>query len=276
MGNLLTYLLLAAVIFILVKFVSPIAGTIVLILVIIYGIYSYIPTYYASKGNQAFNAGDFKEAAAQYKKCMDTKRPKLNHRINYAYMLMRVGEFDEAEKVLDYILRFKTVKPIIKNQARQNRCMVYYKQGRLDEAIEDAETAFNDGFRTSAMYAMLGYFKLLKAPNADETLKFCEEAYDYDADNRDIKDNLSLVYYNRGDYEKAKEMSDKVLEDAQKFVEAYYHGAQIAVKLGDYEKVREYLNVLPECRWSDMTTVTKEQVKELEQEVALHLGGKLS
>lgn len=271
MGNWLYYILLAVVIFLIFKFVNPIIGAIVLIAVLAYAIYAYMPTFYASKGNKAFNDGDFKEAVKQYKKCMDTKHPKLNHRINYAYMLMRVGEFDEAERVLDYILRFKSVKPQMKNMARQNRCMVYYKQGRLDEAIEDAEEAFNNGYKTSAMYAMLGYFKLLKDPASDETLNFCLEAYDYDADFRDIKDNLSLVYYNRGEYEKAKKISDEIIAEAPKFVEAYYHGAQIAVKLGEYQKAKEYLEKIPECRWSDMTTVTREQVKELEQETDLNL-----
>lgn len=266
MNNWIYYVLAIAVIVLLFKFAGPLPGAIALILVAAYALYAYIPTYYASKGNKAFNEGDFDEAAAMYKKCMDTKRPKLNHRINYAYMLMRTGDFAEAERVLDYILRFKTIKPEIKNAARQHRCMVYYKQGRLDEAIEDAEETFKD-YKTSAMYAMLGFFKLLKAPTADDTLDFCLEAYEFNSDNRDIKDNLSLAYYNRGKYEKAKELSDAMIEDAPQFVEAYYHGALIAVKLGDYNKAKEYMEKLPECRWSNMTTVTKEQAAELEREI---------
>ena len=40
--------------------------------------------------------------------------------------------------------------------------MVYYKQGRLDEAIEDAQSMMNEGYRNSSIYGMLGYFKLLR------------------------------------------------------------------------------------------------------------------
>ena len=59
---------------------------------------------------------------------------------------------------------------------------------------------------------MLGYFKILKEPMSDDTFNFCCEAYDYADDNRDICDNMLICYYNRGEYEKAKEISDIILE----------------------------------------------------------------
>ena len=59
--------------------------------------------------------------------------------------------------------------PEKKNLAKQQRCMVYYKQGRLDEAIEDAQSMMNEGYRNSSIYGMLGYFKLLRNDDLDET-----------------------------------------------------------------------------------------------------------
>ncbi len=270
MNNFLNVVMVALIIFFLFKMVGPLAGITAFVIVLAVALYLYVPTYYASKGNQAFNAGDFKGAVAWYKKCM-ANRAKVNHRINYAYMLMRVGEFEEAEKVLDYILRFKSVKPEHRNAARQHRCMVYYKQGRLDEAVEEAQTAYDNGFRTSVMRATLGFFKLVTAPKAQETYEFCLDAYDYDDENRDIKDNMILAYYYQGEYEKAKEISDKVMEENPQFVEAYYHGAMIEEKLGNYKKAKEYLEKTEDCRWSDMTTVTKDEVaafiKEIEKKI---------
>lgn len=270
MNGFLNFVMVALIIFFLFKMVGAVAGIVALLVVLAVAIYLYIPTYYASKGNAAFNAGDFKGAAAWYKKCMDN-RPKVNHRINYAYMLMRIGEFEEAEKVLDYILRFKGVKPEHRNAARQHRCMVYYKQGRLDEAVEEAQTAYDDGFRTSVMRATLGFFKLVQDPKSQETFDFCAEAYDYDEDSRDIKDNMLLAYYHQGEYDKAKEISDKVMEENPQFVEAYYHGAMVEEKLGNYKKAKEYLEKTADCRWSDMTTVTKDEIaafiKEIEKKI---------
>jgi tetratricopeptide (TPR) repeat protein len=263
MGNFIYIILLLIVIFLLFKF-NVLLGAIVALLGIAYGIFVYIPTFYASKGNQCFNSGDFEGAVKQYEKCMQ-HRPKVNHRINYAYMLMRTGKFEDAENVLNYILRFRSVKPELKNEARRNRCMVYYKEGRLDEAIEDAQTMFNEGYRTSQMYAMLGYFKILKDPSSEDTYSFCKEAYEYDEDNRDIKDNMLLAHYSRGEYEEARAIAEKAIAENPLSVEAYYHGAQVEAKLGNLEKANEYLDKLPECRWSNMTTVTQAEVDELKK-----------
>ena len=171
-------------------------------------------------------------------------------------MLLRTGYADEAEKVLDPIIRVKGLAPEKKNLAKQQRCMVYYKQGRLDEAIEDAQSMMNEGYRNSSIYGMLGYFKLLRNDDLDETTKLCEEAYDYNSDDRE--------------YEKAEKISDELVGSAPNFVEGFYHGIQIAMKLNKYDKAAEYAEKLKECKRSGMTTVTEEEVNKLIQEVKNH------
>ena len=235
--------------------------------VIIYAIYAIMPALYEIQANKAYQAGDFNKSRDWYKKAVDTNRAKINTKTSYAYILMRTGDIDLAETVLNGIIRTKGVKPAEKNYAKQQRCMVYFKQGKLDEAIEEANEIFDDGnYKNTTLYGMLGYFKYLTEP-VEDALKFCLEAYEYNSDDRDITDNLSLCYYKKGDYEKAKELSDKIISQNPQFVEAYYHGAQIAVKCGEYEKAKEYLEKIPDCRWSNMTTVTHEEVEKLIEEV---------
>jgi tetratricopeptide (TPR) repeat protein len=146
--------------------------------------------------------------------------------------------------------------------------MCYYKQGNIDEAIEDAMSLYNDGYRSITLYGMLGFFNILKAPMAQETFDFCKEAMDYADDDRDIMDNMLICYYNRGEYEKAKEISDRVLENQPKFVEAWYHGAQIDVKLGDYSAALLKLERIKDCNRSFMTTISEESVEALKAEAA--------
>ena len=102
------------------------------------------------------------------------------------------------------------------------------------------------------------------------TLKLCEEAYDYNSDDRDIKDNLSICYFRKGEYEKAEKISDELVVAAPNFVEGFYHGIQIAMKLNKYDKAAEYAEKLKECKRSGMTTVTEEEVNKLIQEVKNH------
>lgn len=235
--------------------------------VVIYAIYALMPAFYEIQANKAYQAGDFNKSRDWYKKAYDTNRAKVNTKTSYAYILMRTGEMDLAETILNGIIRTKGIKTEQKNYAKQQRCMVYYKQGKLDEAIEEANEIFDNGnYKNTTLYGMLGYFKYLTEP-AEDALKFCLEAYEYNSDDRDITDNLSLCYYKIGEYEKAKELSDKIISQNPQFVEAYYHGAQIAVKCGDYSTAKEYLEKIPDCRWSNMTTVTHEEVDTLTKEV---------
>ena len=243
---------------------NPLVGCILTALIFVGLIYFKRADYYAIKGRTAFSKGDFKEAKRQYKKAMDTGKAKVATRVEYSDILMRTGNFEEAEQVLNNILRYK-LKPENEKVAKLRRCMVYYKMDNLKEAYEDALEIYNEGYKTTYLYGLLGYFKIQMDKTADDTLEFCKEAYDYNSDDRDITDNLAICYYNRGEYEKAKGLSDKILEGNPQFVEAYYHGALIEYALGNYEKVLEYLDKTPDCRWSTMTTVTKEEIEELER-----------
>lgn len=266
------YALCVAVILFLAFRSSIILGAIVSLCVIAYAIYQYIPTFWAVKAQKAFADGDFNEAKRLYKKSVDTKHAKIQIRINYAYTLMRTGDFDEAEMILTPIVRARSEKKknLIMN-AKQQRCMVYYKQGRLDEAMEDAMEMFDSGYKNTQLYGMIGYFKLVRGDDLDEVTKFCEEAYDFNNEDRDIMDNLSICYYKKGEYDKAAELSDKIIADEPKFVEAYYHGAQIAVKRGEYKKAEELMSHIDECRWSNMTTVSRDEVDALNKEIKEHL-----
>ncbi len=262
------YLILGIIVIVFAFKFNTFLGIGIIAAIVLFGIYHFIPSYYAMKGNQAFSAGDDEGAVMWYKKAYDTGRTKIELKSSYAYLLLRTGRADDAEKILDPIIRVKGITPEKKNVAKQQRCMVYYKQGRLDEAIEEAEEIFDGGnYVNTTLYGMLGYFKLLKNGASEDTLKFCEEAYEYNDEDRDITDNLSLCYYNRGRYEEAEKLSDAVIKHAPEFLEGYYHGAQIAVKLNNYKKAQEYIDKISECKRTAMTTVSEEEVEELAKEV---------
>ena len=269
MNTLFTIVLIVAAAVICFKW-NAIVGLILTVLMLGLVAYNKRPSFYAIKGRTAFANGDFAEAKRWYEKAMNTGKAQVSTRIEYSDALMRIGKFEEAEQVLNNILRYK-LKPENEKVAKLRRCMVYYKMDNLKEAYEDAMEIYNDGYKTTYLYGLLGYLKIQMDKNGDDTLAFCQEAYDYNSDDRDITDNLAICYYNKGEYEKAKELSDKILEGNPQFVEAYYHGALIEYALKNYKKVIEYLDKTPDCRWSTMTTVTKEEVEELRSKSQKHL-----
>lgn len=244
-------------------FIDRRLGFVVMAAVAAYIVYVNVPSFYASKGNKAFAAGDNDGALAWYKKAYDTGRASVMIKVSYCFVMMRAGRFEDAEAMLSALLANKHLDSAKRNVVKQYRCMALYKMGRTDEAMEDAEEVFAE-YKNSSMYGILGYFKLMsdKIP-VEEKRAFCEEAYEYNSDDRDIADNMAVACMLCGDYESAAEYSEKLIEKNPKFVEAYYHGAQAAYALGNKEKALEYLEMTEECSRSAMTTVSEKEIAEL-------------
>lgn len=260
------YIILGVLVIAVAFHINTWLGIGILAAIAIFGIYQYIPVLYVTKGNMAFDKGDEQTAYKWYKKAYETGRMNVKTKSSYAYLLMRLNKADEAEKILDPIIRVKSLEPKKKNIAKQQRCMVYYRQGRIDEALEEAMALYEDGYRTSNLYGMLGYFKMLHGDDLEETLKMCREAYEYDSDNRDILDNLALCLYKMGRYEEAEKIADELAEKSDSFTEGCYHSAQIALALGKKDKAREYIEKLGSCKRSVMTTVSEEDVEKIKAE----------
>lgn len=249
-------------------------GIAVTLAVLVALVYRSLPTILQMRSRKYFIEGDYQTAKEILTKAVSIGSATDDVRMEYSYILMRTGDIAEAEAVVDKILR-KPVDQTMRGRAVIQRCLCYYKQDNIKEALDDAYELFESGYRSMTLYGLLGFFKILMNPNAQETFDFCLEAYDYASDDRDICDNLLICYYNRGEYERAKEISDTVLENNPKFIEAWYHAAQIDCKLGDYKSAKEKLDKIPECNRSFMTTISEEEVRALTDDVNSKIEGNI-
>ncbi len=234
---------------------------IVMAILIIAGVYKLIPGILAAKGNAAYADGDTKKALEYYKKSMSFSG-KSADKTSYALMLMRIGEFKEAERILNEVVLYGR-KPLEKTNAKLFRCMVYQKTDRLSEALEDAEEIF-ENFKNTTVYGMIGYLRQLKG---GAELDLCLEAYDYNSDDRDICDNLAVAYIRSGDLEKAEEITADLRERFPTFLEGFYHSAVVAKMRGNYALAKEYLEDIENCRRTMMTTVSEEEINALKEEI---------
>jgi len=248
--------------------INKIIGFILLGLALCYGVYACIPSFYAYKGNMAYSKDDLETTKYWYKKAYNRSNASVDVKTAYSFVLLKTGEPEEAEKVLNLLLMNKYVKPQKRNAAKQTRCMAVYKQGRLDEAMEECRELF-ENYKNTAMYGMLGYFMILKNEPLKDCLDFCLEAYDYNSDDRDILDNLSIVYYKMGEYKKAREISDALLENEKSFVEGYYHRALIEEKLGNIDKAKEMIMNTDDAKWSYMTTVSHNEIDRFKSRLGI-------
>lgn len=261
MMNLIYVLLGAAVVYFAFK-KSVIIGLIALAALLGIMVYILYPKLKIARANAKFNDGDLEGTIRDYKRIIESGKGNIDLRITYASLLMRA---DEAEKGLDEInkiLKYK-IEPKKKYLAKQTRSMINYRLGNMQEAKEELDELFEDGYKTSNTYCMMGLYMLIMNYPIEETLKMCEEAYEYDDDNRDILDNLEVCYIKTKQYDKAKEISDKLVELAPQFVEGFYHGALLHEAMGDMKTAKEYAARLKDCKRSVMTTIPVEEEEKL-------------
>ncbi len=258
----LKYIFLGIIVFLCYGF-GEVVGTSALIIVIGYTIYSKLPAFIAIKGNKEINNKNLEDGYKYYKKAYKTNRASADICLTYGMLALRCGKLDEAVAVFnELILNFRT-KPNIKNQAKQYRALAYYKLGQVEDALEEAEEIF-DKYKNTTSYSLLCYLKLATNQPIEDVLNLCEEAYEYNNDDRDIVDNLAFAYIKNNEYEKAKELIDKMLEDYPTFTEAYYHGAIAYSKLGDAKKAKELLDLIDiNCTSTYLTTVSREDIDDL-------------
>ena len=185
------------------------------------------------------------------------------YKTEYALLLMRIGEFKEAEKVLNTIILDRAIAQKNKINAKTYRAMAYHKQGRTAEAIEEMTELFKTA-KSTVVYGLLGYLKQLDGSSA---LDFCLESYDYNSDDRDICDNLMVAYIREGELQKADEIAEELREKFPQFVEGFYHSAILELKKGNKEKAKKFLEETDNCRRSMLTTVTLEDIEKLKEEI---------
>lgn len=236
---------------------------IILAAVLVFAIYKLTPTILKFKAVKALQEGKNDRAVSLYKRASHIFGGNNQYKIEYALVLMRLGEYKEAEKTLNAIILDRSIPKKEKINAKTYRAMAYHKEGRTEEAIEEM-TELYETVKTTVVYGLLGYLKQLDGTSA---LDFCLEAYDYNSDNRDICDNLLVAYIREDNLEKADEIADNLRDRYPQFLEAFYHSALLEAKKGNKEKALEFLGKAGECKRSKLTTVSEEEIEKLRSEI---------
>lgn len=229
----------------------------------IFAMFKLIPAVLKVCAMRAIAKGNNDRAVALYKMAAYIFGGNNQYKTEYALVLMRFGEFGQAENILNGIILDREIPQKDKINAKTYRAMARHKLGRTAEALEDMTELFEDA-KTTFVYGMLGYLKQLSG-NAE--LEFCKEAYDYNSEDRDICDNLLVAYIRTGDFDKADEIAADLREKYPQFVEAFYHSALLEFKRGNVAKAAEFLDKMKECRRSMLTTVSKEDIENLRKEI---------
>jgi tetratricopeptide (TPR) repeat protein len=218
-----------------------------------------IGNLYGFAGYYNHSRGKFDKALKWYAKAEQKDVSSPNVQMAYGVLLMREGEFEKAIKVFNKILIFFPHKEKIKNNAKINLSMAYWKTGDMDAAI-DRITEMHEKLKNSRTYETLGYF-LIEKGDIEEALKFNLEALEYDDTDAVILDNLGQTYYRMGETDKAFTYFKKALTEKEDLLDALYHVAAIYQQRGQAEEARKYYKKALNCNITKLSTISRETIE---------------
>jgi Flp pilus assembly protein TadD len=237
---------------------------IALILILIgYMLYNSRVQFYAVRGSAYFAKDDLETALVYYKKANECKPCPEKHQVGYAYLLLRSGNLEFAEPILQKLLQSSKSRENLL-QIKCNLATLYWLQGNKEQALSLLEEVFGE-YKNTLVYGNLGYFKTLHG-DLEDALKFNLEAYSYNSDDHTILDNLALNYYLLGQTDQAEEMFCKLMAKPPKYAEPYYYYAMTLKSQGKTEEAFEQMQFAIAKKLAFISPITQDQLK---QEAAL-------
>lgn len=237
-------------------------ATWIFIFIVLFIVINIIPKYpyiYVSKGTNLINEGKVTEGLKLFEKGAKSKNVDYMTKIRYAFTELKLGDIKKAKEKISYILAEKKLPVGMRYEAKAVFALILYKEGSLTDAKELMLEVY-ENYKNTNMYCTLGYlFNVLEAP--ENAVKFNLEAYDFNNSHNTILDNLGQAYYLNGEFDKAFEIYEGLIEKSPNFPEPYYNYALVLIKKGDIAYAREMLSEALAKPFNNLTTVTEEEIK---------------
>lgn len=261
----LMIILAIAAVFVVFNYVNQIAGMALLVVVIAGLLYFKWAEFLMLRGNGVYNKGDRAKGLELMEKAYNTGKLKSAMVVYYSYCLIRENMNEKAYEVLDkYIEGGKGSKADI-CRAKHNKAILLWKEGRLDEAFEVMKEVHAELPATDT-YGTMGLLYLEKQEAdpglTEETVTFLEEAYEYNADDRTIADNMGAMYLKQGELDKAEEVYKTLFANPQPSPTPYYRYACVLEKKGNYEDAEDMLNKALRCSFTGVTVIKRQDVTD--------------
>lgn len=226
----------------------------------------YVKRYvlYSSTANRYYRANQIEKAITYFQKAIKVASCRPRVIVSYAYLLLRQGELEECEKVIN-LIEERRLKLEVRDEMNFNLVLslLSWKKGDLDKAIEILEKVYKN-YKNSTLYESLGYLLVLKG-DYDKALAFNLEALEYNNSSEIILDNLGECYYYLGQFDKSYDIYEKLLSKPISFPEPYYFLGMLLKHKGKLQEAVESLEKAKSCKESFLSDLKMETIeKELE------------
>lgn len=214
---------------------------------------------YEFSGRYAYTKNNLEKAFKLFEKAYKAKGCNRNFKILYGYLLLKQGEMAKSEEVFNLLMKEKITQSQ-EMQIKSNLALILWKKDKIDDALELLEKVYEQ-YKNTAVYGSLGYMYILKG-DAKKAMEFNLEAYEYNDSDNIILDNMGQAYYINNEYDKAKEIYEKLIPKAPTFPEAYYNYGLVLFKLNMKDEALQQFKKAVNYKFSFVSTITKEEVEQ--------------
>ena len=213
----------------------------------------------AVRGNLAYMKGDHEKAKRLLKLSIDKDVPSPVAHYNYANLVLRDGD---AETALSCLRKSRALKPapIMEKNIYMTIGSAYWVAGEVDKAIETLEQMQKDyEYVNENVLSTLAYMYFAKGDFAtahELTDKALAEAPEYAA----AWDNRGQIFLAQEDLTQAKEAFAKALAYKPTLVDSLYYMGVLYEREGDADAAQSYFARAAEAPISALNTVTTAQI----------------
>ncbi len=205
-----------------------------------------------------YGFGYAEQALKMYKFASKLGKMRFEHRVRYAYLTLKEGNIDEANKLFN-LIAMDRLKPEERAKLKESHALVAWKRGEVADAIEMLEYVHNHYVSTTT-YGSLGYM-YIHSGNLNRALEYNLEGYEYNKENDIIVDNLAYTYLKLGDYENAEKYYKELLDMDPKFPEGYFeYGKYLIENKGEKEEGIELVKKALNSRFSFLSMITRRDI----------------
>ena len=235
-----------------------IAIDVLLILLFLYIRRGYIFFY---RGAVAMNKGPAEKIWPNFEKALkagvDNERQVM---IGSAYI--QRGDATKGVEILEKVIANPKAKDFI-NTATITCSMGYWRLGNMDKAIEVLEDLQTTGYTDDNLSVNLESY-LLEKKDLKGAKKAIDKGRPEKTETNGLMDNRGWYYIQKGEWDKAKEVYDELIDDRNaKFPEAYLHGAQVSIHENDIEQAIDRLGWGVGKKFYGTCMFTKEYLEKL-------------